>query len=545
MLDHAENRVLAGPAQDSPWKPLTTSPYGRMWIAALVSNIGGFMQNVGAAWFLTVAGLSATWLGGLQAASALPMFLFGLLAGVLADLRDRRTIILAAQVWLTLTSGLLAWLAYSGILTPLLLLALTFSMGIGSAFHMPAWTATLPRLVPKEQLAAAVALSGVSVNLARAVGPALGGAVISASSVAATFLCNALTFVFVLAIVWTWRPPPSQTSVARSSEKYLAASKLSLVYVWRSPGVRAVLVRSFVALFAAGALWALLPLRARNDLGLSSGGLGFLLACVGMGSVAGVFLLGKVRRRGLTIDSILSAGAAIFALATFIAATVDSFIVVCIALTVGGIGWIAMMATFNLCAQISVAAWVQARAVALFLVVTQGSMALSGMIWGYFADHSTVSTALNISAAALILQITLARIWPLSWLTGRDLAPSETFAKKVAEHEFQGSDGPIEIRARYHVPQDKKEAFLSALSELRNIRLRDGGYDWNVLYSSKNPDIYEEVFWISTWADHLLQHQRMTKADEDIYHRVQSFHVDEGGPIVTHRASVQLQRGTE
>ncbi|HET9237484.1 MAG TPA: MFS transporter [Oligoflexus sp.] len=544
MVNHVEDKVLVGPAPDSAWKPLAISPYGRMWFAALVSNIGGFMQNVGAAWFLTVAGLSATWLGGLQAASALPMFLFGLFAGVLADLRNRRTIILAAQVWLILTSGLLAWFAYSGILTPLLLLALSFSMGIGSAFHMPAWTATLPRLVPKDQLAAAVALSGVSVNLARAVGPALGGAVISASSVAVTFFCNALTFIFVLAIVWTWHPTPAQSPTVRSSEKYLAASKLSLIYAWRSPGVRAVLVRSFVALFAAGALWALLPLRARNDLGLSSGGLGFLLGCVGTGSVAGVFLLGQVRRRGMPIDHILSAGATIFALSTFIAATEDSFIVVSLALAVGGIGWIAMMATFNLCAQISVAGWVQARAVALFLVITQGAMALSGIAWGYFSDLSTVSTALGISAAALILQIALTRIWPLSWLSGRDLTPSETFAKKVAGHEFKDRDGPIEVRISYHVPPDKKEVFLAALYELRNVRLRDGGYDWNVLCTPHQPDIYEEVFWISTWADHLLQHERLTKADEDIYQRVQSFHVGDSVPAVVHRTAVKAEDRT-
>lgn len=507
-----------------------------MWLAALISNIGGFMQNVGAAWYLTVAGLSATWLGALQAASALPLFLLGLFAGVLADLRDRRHIILLAQIWLALTSSALAWLAFHNKLTPLLLLILTFAMGIGSAFHMPAWTATLPRLVPQEHLAHAVALSGVSVNLARAIGPALGGAIISASSVAMTFLANALTFLFVLIVVWTWRPQPTADAAGPSLEKFRTASRLSLTYALRSPGVRAVLIRSFIVLFAAGALWALLPLVAKNDLGLASGGLGFLLGCLGIGSVAGVFLLGKLRHRGLPIDRSLALGAAIFAVATAVAASVDSFIVVCLALAVGGVGWIILMASLNLCAQISVAAWVQARAVALFLVVTQGSMALSGIVWGYLADRTSLTLALNLSAGFLLLQIVVARKWPLSWLADRDLSPSAIFAQKIEGHEFADQDGPIQIRILYTVRPQDRSAFLTSLYELRSIRLRDGGYDWNVLQDAPDSDVYEEVFWISTWADHRLQHQRMTRADEDIYQRVRQFHKGEAGPLVRHRS---------
>ncbi|MDQ3234967.1 MAG: MFS transporter, partial [Pseudobdellovibrionaceae bacterium] len=269
-------------------------------------------------------------------------------------------------------------------------------------------------------------------------------------------------------------------------------------------------------------------------------GLGFLLGCVGAGSVGGVFLLGEVRRRKISIDLILSAGAAIFAGSTLIVALVDSMPVASIALAVGGVGWIAMMATFNLCAQIAVAGWVQARAVAVFLVVTQGALALSGIFWGYLADRSTVATSLIMSAAILILQIALARIRPLSWLSGRDLTPSEAFAKKADESEFKGTDGPIEIRISYHIQPQHTAPFLAALYELRNIRLRDGGYDWNVVCNSHEPGLFEEVFWISTWADHLLQHRRMTKEDEAIYTKARSFHIDERGPSVVHRAAVQL-----
>jgi len=370
-----------------------------MWIASVASNIGTWMHTVGASWLMTTLAASPLLVALVQTATTLPVFLLGLPAGVMADLVDRRKLLIFTQSWMLAVAALLGVMVMLGGVGPWSLLALTFALGVGAAMNGPAWAAAVPELVPREELPAAVALNSVGFNIARAVGPALGGIVMASSGAGAVFLANAVSFLGVIVVLWSWKERPP--AVREPGTRFRDAMREGLVYVRGARPFHAVLIRAGMFSLAGSALWAMLPVVARQELHSTSLGYGILLGCLGTGSVIGAAILAPLRSR-YSVDTIVAVGVLLFAIATMALALLKTLSLAIPAMLLGGVAWLTVMSSFNVCAQTMPPQWMRARALAFYLLVFQGSLAVGSGVWGEVARHLGVRASLNLAAAAMI-----------------------------------------------------------------------------------------------------------------------------------------------
>jgi MFS family permease len=394
-----------------------------MWIAAVASNIGTWMHTVGASWLMTTLAASPLLVALVQTATTLPVFLLGLPAGVMADLVDRRKLLIFTQSWMLGVAALLGVLAMMHRIGPWWLLSLTFALGIGSAMNGPAWAAAIPELVPREELPAAVALNSVGFNIARAVGPALGGIVMAAAGAGAVFLTNAVSFLGVIVVLWSWKEGPP--AAREPGTRFRDAMREGLVYVRGARPFHAVLARAGMFALAASALWAMLPVVASREIKSTSLGYGILLGCLGTGSVIGAAVLAPMRSR-YSVDRIVAVGVAMFAIATAGLAFVKTLTLAAPAMLLGGMAWLTVMSSFNVCAQTTPPQWMRARALAFYLLVFQGSVAVGAGVWGEIARHVGVRVALIIAASAMLAG--LAAGWRMKLSPGPVAAQVETIA---------------------------------------------------------------------------------------------------------------------
>ncbi|HEY1272122.1 MAG TPA: MFS transporter [Terriglobales bacterium] len=395
----------------SPWAPLREPLFRSLWTAAVISYTGTWMQNVGAGWLMTSMTMSPLKVGLVQAAATLPVFLVILPAGALADLVDRRRLLLIAQSWMVLASATLGVLTLLKLVTPSSLLLFTFLLGLGAVLNDPAWQAITPEIVSREQHASGVALNSAGFNVARAVGPALGGIIVGAAGCGVTFLLNALSFFGVILFLYHWkRPSPERVETGRVFD----ALRAGVGYVRRSPVVRSVLIRTGAFSVAASAVWALLPIIARPH---GPTGYGLLLGFFGSGALLGATVLPRLRQR-FSVDGVVAFAILTFAVATFSAGRVLQFGPLCLVMFVGGVAWIAILACLNVAAQTMCPDWVRARALSMYLLVLQGGMAVGSAAWGALATRVGVPTALLCSALALVLGMSTIRRHRLS---ARDL----------------------------------------------------------------------------------------------------------------------------
>ncbi len=378
----------------SAWAPLREPLFRSLWIAAIISYIGTWMQSVGAGWMMTVLTMSPLMVGLVQAAVAIPVFLVILPAGALADMVDRRRFLLITQGWMVLASGALGVLTLFHVVTPWILLGFTFVLGLGAVMNDPAWQAITPELVPAEHHAAAVAMNSAGFNVARAVGPALGGMVIAAAGSGTAFLLNALSFFGVIIVLYRWKRPPADRI---ESEALWDAVCSGIAYVRRSPLVKSVLIRTGAFSIGAIALLALLPILARP---FGATGYGVLLGCFGFGALAGATILPRLRRR-LSVDGLVATAIIVFAIMTFAAGRVHGFFQLCVVLGTAGAAWIGILACLNTAAQTMSPSWVRARALSMYLLVLQGGMAIGSTLWGALATRIGLPNALVCSALAL------------------------------------------------------------------------------------------------------------------------------------------------
>lgn len=402
------------------WSPLRHPTFRAMWIASVVSNVGTWMHTVAASWLMTTLATSPLPVALVQTATTLPVFLLGLPSGAVADLIDRRRLLIFTQSWMLAAAGVLGILTLLGAIGPWWLLALTFAIGLGAAMNGPAWSAAIPELVPREELAAAVALNSVGFNIARAIGPALGGMVMAASNAGIVFLLNAISFLAVILVLWQWRyarpvaeqPDPGLRDAMHEGLRYVRSSRM----------YHAVLVRAGLFAFAASALWAMLPVVASAGLGTSSTGYGILLGCLGAGSVIGAAILAPLRRR-FSSDVLLAVGVVMFALATAALALIQHFALMALAMLMGGVAWMMVMTTFNVCAQMAPPAGLRARALAIYILVFQGALAFGSSGWGAVAGRIGVRGSLLVAVALLVVGLA----------TGARLRLSPTV---VEDHEY-------------------------------------------------------------------------------------------------------------
>jgi MFS family permease len=515
----------------SPWSSLHHALFRSLWIAAVASNIGTWMHNVGAEWLMTSLAPTPLIVALMQTAENAPTFLLALPSGALADIIDRRRLLLFSQGWMLVSGGTLAFLALIGWVTPAILLILTFSLGLGAAMNAPAWQAIVPELVPRSELPTAVSLNSVAFNIARAVGPALGGMVVAALGSWAVFLLNSISFVGVILVIYRWRREPVES--ISPTERVMGAMRAGLRYVRHAPELRAVLLRTAVFASCASALWAMLPLIARTDLGLGAVGYGILLGGLGAGAILGAVVLPKARQL-LSANLLVILGTIIFAATTLALAFVRIFGLLSVAMIFGGLAWMTTMSTFNIGVQTVVPEWVRARALAIYLLSFFGTMAAGSVLWGVVAEHFGIPLALLCAAVALIVGLISALFFPLRINEQLDLSPSLHWSEPTVVSEPPPEHGPVLVMVEYRIDLERVEEFLLAMKDLERILRRDGATRWGLFADPAEPGRYFETFLVESWAEHMRQHARVTIEDRAAQERVQSFHVGGAPPLVTH-----------
>ena len=528
--------MTSGQATPAPaWGPLRHPVFRALWIASVAANVGTWMQNVGAAWLMTLLTPSPTLVALVQTATSLPFLVAALPAGALADIVDRRKLLMAAQGWMFLVALVLAVLTWIGAMTPALLLVLTFALGLGLAVNLPTWQSIQPDLVPRSELPQAIALGGVNINLSRAIGPAIGGFVIAATGPAATFLINAATFLFALFVFSRWQGSPLDTELA---ERLPGAVRAGLRYVRNEPTLRAVLVRAGLFMVGGSAILALLPLVARQELGLGSEGYGLLLGCFGAGAVIGAALLPWFKQMA-SPNLLVGAASVVLAAATAALVLVRNPFAIGVALLVGGVAWLSTMANLNTTAQMVLPAWVRARGLSVYVLVFQSCIAAGSAGWGLVAERLGVRAALTLAAAWLMLALGASFRWRLVEGEGLDLSPSLRWPEPAVVLGVDPEEGPVLVTVEYRVAPERSGKFVLEMQRFGRIRRRDGAYRWGVFRDTSDPTRYLETFLVASWAEHLRQHERVTMADRAIEDRVRSFNADGAPPVVTHLVLVR------
>ncbi|HEX8881752.1 MAG TPA: MFS transporter [Candidatus Acidoferrum sp.] len=497
------------------WRPLRLPMFRNLLLADLMSDVGTFMQGVGAAWLMVSQGAGPLLVALTQTASALPFFLLALPAGALGDIFDRRKLILASEVWMFLVATALAVLTLLHRITPWMLLLLTLALAIGDALEAPTWRAVLPEVVPQEDLLPALALNGIEFNLARAIGPALGGFLIAVAGVATAFALNALSFLGVLWVIARWKRTARQGGLPR--ETLIGATRAAIRYTRNAPEMLTVLGRIASIMFFASAFWALLPTVAHALRG-SSTLYGLLLTVFGGGAVLGAMALARVRS-SLSSEATLAIGTTLFAVALWATTTFRSIVSLSVAIAFGGAAWTAVMSLMSAVMQSVAPDWVRARALAVFLLVYMGSWAAGSAFWGYAAAHrgthfSLLAAAIGTAASpALIL---ISRLPDAA----ADLTTWDHWRKPILVEAPEPDQGPVLVTVEYEIEGASSDEFLAALEKLSRVRRRDGASRWAVYYDTEHPTHYVETFIVDSWGEHLRQHTRLTHADREIEERV-------------------------
>ena len=519
-----QGREHADGEEPSLRAPLHNRLYRALFIAQFVSNIGTWMQSVGAQWFLVEAHSSAVIVALVQTASFGPTLLLGLFAGVLADLFDRRRLLMLLQSYAVLVALGLAVLTYLGRLSPAALLLFTVAIGCASALTGPAWQAIQPELVPREQIPAASTLSSVSANSAQAIGPAIGGVVVALAGSAAVFAINAISFAGIIVVLWAWKRPKQSAPIER--EHFGQAIVTGLNYVINSPIFRRILWRAALFVFPASAVLALLPVAAAHRWHLGAGGYGVALGAIGLGATLAVVIAAPLRQR-VSPNVLLAACAALYGCAPLAVAWLP-FAAATPVLVLSGMAWLITLATLNAAAQLHLPRWVRARGLSVYLLVFTGCTAVGAYVWGVVATRAGLEIALICSAALLGAAALSVTVLPLRASTGklsRDISPC--WASPTLMFEPQPHDGPVLVTVRYRVPAENLQDFVEAMSAVRRSRLRTGGHSWRLYRSAEDLDTVLERFTVTSWEEFERQHtQRWLDSDHDAAAKAVGYTVD-------------------
>jgi len=519
------------PSAQSSWAPLAYTWFRWLWIASIASNVGTWMQNVGAAWLMTSLAPTPLLVALVQTATYLPVFLLGVPAGAIADIADRRKLLLITQGWMLVAAAILGAMTLAHVTGPWTLLWLTFALGLGSTMNGPAWQAIMPELVPKKNLPAAIALNSMGFNLARAAGPALGGLVVGAIGAGAAFILNAISFVGVLIVLFLWARKPEH--VPSSPEGVWTAIGAGMRYIRFAPAMHAVLFRSGAFVLSASALWAILPLIAKDELHSDSSGYGVLLGCIGAGSIVGALVIGRLRQL-MSADILVTSAVVLYAAVNIALAFLYHFAAVSAVLLAGGLAWMAVNSTLNTAAQTSLPGWVRARALGVYLLVFQSAMAVGAMIWGEVASEYGLRTTMLLAGVAMLAGAAATVRMKLSGPREVDTTPSNHWPEPPPLVDYQPEHGPVLVTVEYLIDPNRGAEFSAAMQGVRRIRRRDGAVRWGLFEDAATPGRFIETFVVESWAEHLRQHERATVSDREIEAKAWAYLAGEGRPKVTH-----------
>jgi len=519
LTDTAEKDLRAR-GSSSLWRPLRVLTFRNLLIADVVSDIGTFMQNVGAAWLMVSLGAGPIYVALTQTASSLPYLLLALPAGSAGDIFDRRKLVLATESWMMGVALLLAVLTFAGFMSPWLLLVLTFALSAGDAFETPTWRAILPDLVSKDDLAAASALNGIEFNLARAVGPALAGAVIAAAGVAAAFFVNFVSFFGVILMVARWKRPIRKRTAP--PETLTGATVAAIRYVLHSPAILTVVVRTGVMMFFSSALFALVPTVARG-VNATAIGYGILLGCFGMGAIGGALIMQSARARWST-EVIVSTGVLILGLVIVAISGLHRLSTLAPVMLVGGAAWVTFISLISALVQNLAPDWVRARVLAIFTLVYQGGFALGSAAWGAVAQRAGIRIALVYAGVGTIGSLIFALFAKLPDSTA-DLSPWNHWRMPIVVRDAAADlhGGPVLVTVEYTIIPERDADFIAAIHQYGRIRRRDGAYRWGIFRDTEVTDRYLEIFLVNSWAEHLRQHERQTQADREVEQRLSRY----------------------
>ena len=536
---HSPASVLP-PTALTAWAPFRNRTFAVIWAATVVSNIGGWMYSVASGWLMTSLNPDPFIVSLVQAANSLPMFLFAIPAGALADIVDRRRLLIFGESAIMVTSTAFAALVWLHLITPASLLVFSFIVTVGSAITAPGWQAVVPDLVPKRDLPAAIAANSVGINVSRAVGPAIGGFLVGALGIAAPFWLNGFSNLGVIVALVRWRIPKNKTGTPLPPERFGNAMRTGLRHARYNPNLSATLIRATAFFVFGSAYWALLPLVTRSQIGGGPALYGLLLGIIGSSAVGAAFRLRWLREK-LGADRLVSIATLASAAATGLFAIAHDATTAVVAGLIAGASWICAVASLNVSAQLALPEWVRGRGLAVYVTVMFGALTIGSAIWGELAALVGLTAALLIAAAGAIIAIPLTRPWKVQTGAVDDLSPSMHWPAPITTSAIEPDRGPVLVTVEYHIDPKNREPFLHALGRSARVRRRDGAYGWGVFEDPAKEGRFIETFLMDSWLDHLRQHQRVTKADRIAEQVVRRFQVGDG-PKTTHLVGAQPRR---
>jgi MFS family permease len=501
--------------------PLRHTTFRRIWLASLLSNLGILIQGVGAAWAMTQMTSSADKVALVQTALMLPIMLISMPAGAIADMHDRRIVAMVSLAIALTGATTLTVLTWLGLLQPNLLLALCFVVGSGMALFGPAWQSSVSEQVPTETLPSAIALNGISYNIARSFGPAIGGVVVAALGAVAAFALNALLYLPLLVVLFLWNRVHEPSRLPR--EKLNRAIVSGVRYITNSPPIKTVLLRTFVTGLIGGSLSALMPLVARDLLHGGAQTYGIILGAFGMGAVIGALNIGEIRKRLSGESSVracaLSMGGAIAAVALS-----REPVLTAAALVIAGSVWMLAVALFNIGVQLSAPRWVAGRSLAAFQASISGGIAIGSWGWGHLTDAYGVETALLVSAGLMLVSPLLGLALPMPRVGARNEV-TEALADPEVQLQLTGRSGPLVVEIEYRVAQDDARAFHNVMQDVQLSRQRNGAYGWSIARDIAEPELWTERYHCPTWLDYLRQRNRSTQSERALHQQAIAFHM--------------------
>jgi MFS family permease len=514
-------RDSAAAAAPSALSPFRHRVFAVIWTATVISNIGTWMYNAASGWLMTTLNGAPVAVSLVQVANTLPLFLFAVPAGALADIVDKRKFLIGAEIATTVASAAFAALVSLNLVSPYSLLLFMFLIGIAATMGAPAWQAVVPQRGPRAVLSPAIAANSVGVNISRAIGPALAGVLIAILGIAAPFWINAISNLATVAALLWWRSPPNTRS-RLPTERFFSAIRTGLRHARYNLVLRATSMRAIAFFLFASTYWALLPLVSRNQVGGGPALYGGLLGAIGAGAIAGSVLLPRMKARW-EADRIVEIGTLGTALALVLFGIAREPAVALLASVIAGVSWIVVVSTLNVSAQLALPDWVRGRGLAMFATVFFGAMTFGSVAWGAIAGAVGLPDSHFIAGAACIAAIPLTRRWHLQKGIGVELTPSMHWPAPVTAQEIEYQQGPVLVTVEYRVLPEHRKAFLKALESLAHERRRDGAYTWHIFEDTAEPNRYLETFLIESWLEHLRQHERVTNADRILEERVQRF----------------------
>lgn len=505
----------------STWSPLANRIFLVLWSATLFSNIGTWMQNAAAGWLMTKLSASPLMISLVQASTVFPLFLFAFPAGSLADKLDKRKILIYVQVTLTILMIILTAMVYFKHITAGWLLLFTFLTGTGAAIIYPSWQAIIPSLVDRKELTKAITLNGISMNLSRALGPALTGFMIAWLGISFPFLFNAISNLgIIIALMW-WKPEKSAQS-KHPAEDFISSMKLGLRHASANLRLRVSIIRVSGFLLFASCYWALLPIVATTQIKGGPTFYGLLLGMIGAGAIAGSLLLNFLRAK-FNADQLVTIGTIGTAVALLLFGAAHQPVVGLVASFIAGVSWIIVLPTLVSLAQLALPDWIRGRGIALYSTIQFGAMAFGSVIWGQIGNAVGVSYTHYIAAITILFTLLLARRWKLHRDNDIDITPSKHWRDPDIAVPIENNDGPVLVSVKYIVKQENRDIYIKEMQKIKRQRIKTGAYYWDLFEDVEKPNVFIETFLVETWLDHLRQHERTIKQDLIVRDKIKSF----------------------